>query len=239
MSSSHSHLTADGGIATKLSDFEIVLPAGIDLHVHFREPGMEHKESMASGIFAARETGIATVNDMPNTIPPTDTLENLLAKQKTAERYPGIIISAGVTNKSVKSKELKKMAKQARILKCFLANSTGNLGIDDKHLKKGIKQLSKINCVIFFHAEDPSYIRERTEESIELEVRPSIAEVESIKRVIELSHKFPKQKMHVTHVSTLDGANLLLKENSENLTWDVLHKYLAFTTVFLLALSWC
>lgn len=230
MSSSHSHLTSDRGIAAKLSEFEIVLPAGIDLHVHFREPGMEHKETMASGIIAARETGIATVVDMPNTIPPTDTLENLLAKQKLAKQYPGIIISVGVTNNSVKSKQLKKMAKHTAMFKCFLANSTGNLGIDDKRLKKGIKQLSKFNCIIFFHAEDPTYIRERTEDSVELEVRPSIAEIESIKRVIELSHKFPNQKLHVTHVSTLEGAKLLLRETTDNLTWDVLHKYLSFTT---------
>jgi dihydroorotase len=230
MSSSHSHLASDGGIAGKLSEFEIVLPAGIDLHVHFREPGMEQKETMASGIIAARETGIATVVDMPNTIPPTDTYDNLIAKMKMAESYPGIIVSAGMTNNSVKSKQLKKMAKHAKILKCFLADSTGKLGIDEKNLKKGIKQISKINCIIFFHAEDPSYIRERTENSIELEVRPSIAEIESIKHVIELSHKFPNQKMHVTHVSTLEGGKLLLKETSENLSWDVLHKYLSFTT---------
>ncbi len=47
-----------------------ILPAGIDLHVHFREPGFPDKETMATGMLAAYFGGISTVVDMPNTNPP-------------------------------------------------------------------------------------------------------------------------------------------------------------------------
>ena len=57
-----------------------VLPGGIDVHVHFREPGMEHKEDWGTGSAAAAVGGVTTVFDMPNTVPPTDSVANLEAE---------------------------------------------------------------------------------------------------------------------------------------------------------------
>jgi len=54
-----------------------VLPGLIDVHVHFREPGLTHKEDFLTGSMAAAKGGITTVLDMPNTIPPTTTLDAL------------------------------------------------------------------------------------------------------------------------------------------------------------------
>ncbi len=61
-------ITADEVIDIKEN---IVIPGLIDSHVHFREPGLTHKEDFLSGSIAAAKGGITTIIDMPNTIPPT------------------------------------------------------------------------------------------------------------------------------------------------------------------------
>ena len=60
----------------------IEIPALIDPHVHFRVPGLEHKESWKTGALAAFAGGIATVFDMPNTKPVSNTLEKIQAKKQ-------------------------------------------------------------------------------------------------------------------------------------------------------------
>src|SRR3989338_7555996 len=65
---------------------KIVIPCLIDCHVHFREPGLTHKEDFLSGSIAAAKGGITTILDMPNTIPPTITIKNLEEKRKLAEK---------------------------------------------------------------------------------------------------------------------------------------------------------
>jgi len=64
----------------------IVLPGVIDCHVHFRDPGRTHKEDFESGSRAAAVGGVTTVFDMPNTIPPTTTLEAFREKLEAASR---------------------------------------------------------------------------------------------------------------------------------------------------------
>ncbi len=208
----------------------LTLPAGIDIHVHFREPGLEHKETMYSGQLAAQAGGIATVVDMPNTIPPTDTVNNYAHKLSLAKKYRGIIVATGFTNRSVDNEELYTLAYKSRILKVFMANSTGNLMIDKEHIIKGLKQISNINrkVMIMFHAEDPDYIQKRTKGCRELDVRPVIAEYEATKQVLEYAANYPQLQFHVTHVSSYKTAKLL--SNQSLVSWDVLPKYLQFDT---------
>ncbi|HCB44078.1 MAG TPA: allantoinase, partial [Pseudomonas sp.] len=61
-----------------------LLPGAIDSHVHFRDPGYAHKETWKTGSAAAACGGVTTVFDMPNTNPPTGTIEALRMKQKAA-----------------------------------------------------------------------------------------------------------------------------------------------------------
>ena len=53
---------------------KLILPAGIDAHVHFRDPGMTHKEDLGSGTASAAFGGVTCVMDMPNTIPPVTSI---------------------------------------------------------------------------------------------------------------------------------------------------------------------
>ncbi|MGH8668549.1 MAG: amidohydrolase family protein, partial [Burkholderiales bacterium] len=63
-----------------------IIPGAIDSHVHFRTPGYEYKEDWQTGTGAAARGGVTTVLEMPNTRPPTGTLEALKAKQEIAAR---------------------------------------------------------------------------------------------------------------------------------------------------------
>ncbi len=90
---------------------EEILPAGIDIHVHFREPGFLYKESMKTGLEAAHAGGISAVVDMPNTNPTTDSIAELIKKLELAYNYPGIIVAGGLTDKSVLNNAIKKNCK--------------------------------------------------------------------------------------------------------------------------------
>ena len=114
----------------------IILPGIIDPHVHFREPGLTHKEDFFSGSKAAAAGGITTILDMPNTIPPTSTSELLEQKRELAKKS---IINYGfhfaATNDNLE--ELKKIKNIASV-KLFMNISTGKLIIEDKKLLRDI-----------------------------------------------------------------------------------------------------
>src|SRR3989338_11693467 len=65
---------------------KIIIPGLIDAHVHFREPGLTHKEDFLTGSMAAAKGGITTIIDMPNTIPNTTTVEALENKRMLAKK---------------------------------------------------------------------------------------------------------------------------------------------------------
>jgi dihydroorotase len=92
-----------------------VLPGAIDVHVHFREPGFSHKETWTSATQAAAVGGVTTVFDMPNTNPPTSSVEALLAKLEIAQHQA--IVDFGVYGNIGESNldQLKPMAEAGAI----------------------------------------------------------------------------------------------------------------------------
>lgn len=126
----------------------IVLPGIIDSHVHFREPGLTHKEDFLSGSIAAAKGGITTILDMPNTVPATTTVKLLEEKRKLAKKS---IVNYGFHFGAAKDNldEIKK-AKKIASVKVFMDVSTGNLQIDDDAALKNIFMESRLISV---HAE--------------------------------------------------------------------------------------
>ena len=78
---------------------KLITPAGVDAHVHFRDPGMTNKEDFASGSLSAAFGGISCVFDMPNTIPQTVTIQAIADKISSADKksYVDFGVYAGVT----------------------------------------------------------------------------------------------------------------------------------------------
>jgi|TARA_B100001971_G_scaffold72955_1_gene67267 dihydroorotase len=128
---------------------KIIIPGLIDSHVHFREPGLTHKEDFLTGSMAAAAGGITTILDMPNTIPPTTNLQRLDEKRRLAKKsIVNYGFHFGSTNDNIA--EIQKV-KDVASVKVYMDYTTGDLKVDNKH---ALKNLFSSNKTIAVHAEN-------------------------------------------------------------------------------------
>jgi dihydroorotase len=192
-----------------------VLPGVIDPHVHFREPGLEHKEDLASGSLAAVMGGVTSVIDMPNTVPPTATAAAVRQKRELVEMksYCEVGIIGAFTQDNLD--ELLPLADAGVVgYKVFLGETTGGLAApDDGTLLEGMSLIAATGKRIAFHAENDEVIRHasarlraagRSDALAHLESRPAIAEAEAIQRGC-LFARHTGAKIHILHVSSGEG----------------------------------
>jgi len=188
-----------------------ILPGVIDDQVHFREPGLTHKGTIATESRAALAGGITTFMEQPNTTPQTTTIEKLEEKFATAANtaFANYSFLFGGTNDNLE--ELKKLDKNACSgIKLFLGSSTGNMLVDDEKVIEKI--FSNTEMVISAHCEDETTIRENMAkykaqygDDIPVEMHPIIRSEEacylSSSRAIALAKK-TGARLHVFHLST-------------------------------------
>lgn len=183
------------------------LPGLIDVHVHLREPGGEHKEDYASGTAAALAGGITCVLDMPNTTPPTTTPERLLAKRERARRGArcDVGIYAGASHDNVA--HLAAMAAHACGLKIYVNETFGPLRIDDPALLERHIAAWPGPGPIVTHSEG--------------DVLPL---------VLELAQRHG-QRLHIAHVATRREIELIVaaKERGQAVTCEVTPHHLFLT----------
>ncbi|MEP2239552.1 MAG: dihydroorotase [Maribacter sp.] len=188
-----------------------ILPGIIDDQVHFREPGLTHKGTIATESRAALAGGITTFMEQPNTTPQTTTIEKLEEKFATAadSAFANYSFLFGGTNDNLE--ELKRLDKNACSgIKLFLGSSTGNMLVDDEKVIENI--FSNTEMVISAHCEDETTIRENLAkykaeygDNIPVELHPIIRSEEacylSSSRAIALAKK-TGARLHVFHLST-------------------------------------
>lgn len=205
-------------ISAKSADLSIIdaegnylLPGLIDDQVHFREPGLTHKETIEGGSKAAVAGGITSFIEMPNTQPQTTTIELLEEKFKLAEKtsYANYSFMFGGTNDNLE--EIKKIdPKNTAALKLFLGSSTGNMLVDDETVLEKIFKESPV--LIAAHCEDETTIKKNLEECIKrygddipIELHPKIRNEEacyiSSSKAVALAKK-TGARLHVFHIST-------------------------------------
>jgi dihydroorotase len=193
-----------------------ILPGVIDSQVHFREPGLEHKEDLATGSRSAVLGGVTAVFEMPNTKPATTSAEALAAKVKaaTGRMHCDFAFFVGATHDNVgELAELERLPGAAGI-KAFLGSSTGDLLIDDEATLKCI--LATISRRASFHAEDEARLRERAplqragDPSSHHHWRDPQAALASTERLLRLAAAAGK-RVHVLHVSTAEEMALLAR----------------------------
>ena len=194
-----------------------ILPGIIDDQVHFREPGLTHKGTIATESRAALAGGITTFMEQPNTTPQTTTLEKLEEKFAMAANsaFANYSFLFGGTNDNLE--ELKRLDKNACSgIKLFLGSSTGNMLVDDEKVIESI--FSNTEMVISTHCEDETTIRENLAkykeqygDDIPIKYHPIIRSEEacflSSSRAIALAKK-TGARLHVFHVSTGKETNL-------------------------------
>src|SRR6266481_7760225 len=133
-----------------------ILPGLFDGHVHFREPGMTHKEDFTTGSTAAVCGGITTVVDMPNTVPPTADAEQVKVKKELGEAKS--LVDFGITGVVVQTntKDILPMAGAGAIgYKIFFGETIGNLPFpDDGMCQIVFPNITKSGVPLCVHAEN-------------------------------------------------------------------------------------
>ena len=188
-----------------------LLPGFIDDQVHFREPGLTHKATIATESKAAIAGGITSFIEMPNTVPQATTQELLEDKFNIASKtsYANYSFMFGGTNDNLEEL-LKTNPKNVAGIKLFLGSSTGNMLVDNEDVLEKI--FSSTKMLISVHCEDEATIRKNTEQykaiysdDIPLKFHPIIRSEEacylSSSRAIELAKK-TGARLHVFHLST-------------------------------------
>ncbi|MBR2537185.1 MAG: dihydroorotase [Hyphomicrobium sp.] len=186
-----------------------VLPGVIDSQVHFREPGLEHKEDLETGSRAAVAGGVTAVFEMPNTKPLTTSADTLADKVRRARHrmFCDFAFFVGGTRDNINDiPALEKLEASAGI-KVFMGSSTGDLLVDDGTSLDAI--IAKISRRASFHAEDEARLKSRMgirragDPSSHPEWRDPEAALIATKRLVAMAEKYRK-RVHVLHISTAE-----------------------------------
>ena len=186
-----------------------ILPGVIDTQVHFREPGLEHKEDLETGSRAAVLGGVTAVFEMPNTKPPTTTAAALADKVARARgrMLCDFAFYVGATRENIDKLAALERLEGAAGVKVFAGSSTGDLLVDDEESIARI--LSSIRRRSAYHSEDEARLKERMglrregDPSSHPEWRDAVAALLSTKRLVRLAETL-KKRVHILHVSTAD-----------------------------------
>lgn len=207
-----------------------LLPGVIDDQVHFREPGLTHKEDLASASRACAAGGVTSYLEMPNTKPPAVTMAGVRAKERLAASKSrvnyGFYIGATPDNVA----ELA-TAQDVPGIKIFIGSSTGNLLVDQQEALERI--FAETSLPICAHCEDEETVRansERLKGTTDItdhsRIRDERAAVIATKRSTDLARRH-RHRFHVLHVST--AAELpLLAEAAPYVTAEVCVHHLEF-----------
>ena len=213
-----------------------VLPGAIDTQVHFREPGLEHKEDLESGTRSALHGGVTSILEMPNTNPTTTTPEALMDKLNRADGrawcHYGFFF--GATAGNADNLSVFERLPGTPGVKIFMGSSTGSLLVDEETALREVLRNGCRRCAI--HAEDEQ--RNRARKSLlsdhpSPEEHPFLRDAESARlateRIIRLSAETGRP-VHILHISTRDELPLIqeAKQRGFGITAEVTPQHLWF-----------
>ena len=209
-------------------------PGFIDIHVHFRDPGMPEAETRASGAAAAAAAGFAAVVTMPNTTPPGDNAAWIREQREDCslrvEIVPSACITKGRLGREVADLEALKAAGAA-----FFTDD-GSYVADTRVMEEAMRRAAAIDMAVCDHAVDPALQRGGVirdcalARRLGLPVIPPEAETAAIRRDISLC-RATGCRLHVQHISTAAGVELVRDAQREGLpvTAEVTPHHLLFS----------
>lgn len=192
---------------------KIVAPGLIDVHVHFRDPGFEHKEDLLTGSASAAKGGFTTVVCMANTKPVVDSVEVLNYVQNKAELVQINIVQAAAITKGFLGKELvdMKTLKEAGAL----GFTDDGLPINDTALvMKAMEMAKELDVPLSFHEEDPSLIGNpgvnagEVAKELGLVGAPNVAEDVMVARDCMMAMK-TGAKVDIQHISSGNSVDMV------------------------------
>ncbi|MBI4652586.1 dihydroorotase [Candidatus Desantisbacteria bacterium] len=201
---------------TKIIDAsgKIIVPGLIDMHVHLREPGYEHKETISTGTLAAAYGGFTTIACMPNTNPVIDNqaiVEFIISKAKKE----GIVnvLPIGCITKGQKGEELSEIGELVNSGVAAISDD-GEPVMNASLMKAALEYSKMFNLLVISHAEDKNLSSKGsmnegfTSTKLGLTGIPRIAEEIMISRDILLS-EYTKGNLHIAHVSTKNSVDII------------------------------
>lgn len=186
---------------------KLILPGGIDLHVHFREPGMTHKEDFSTGSCSAALGGITTIFDMPNDVPPIVTPSAFSEKLNVVGKKANV--DFGLYGGVQGTRSLERLVGTTKLLKIYLAESPGGLVLEDEsELSEILRICKESEAFVSVHAEDPVRFKNFAATNLKEHdaSRPAEAEVSAIQKLIGISKDL---NLHIAHVTSGDALKVL------------------------------
>jgi dihydroorotase len=191
-----------------------ILPGVMDTQVHFREPGLEHKEDLESGSHSAVMGGVTAVFEMPNTNPLTIDEATFTDKVKRGHHrmHCDYAFFIGGTRENVQDLPELERAPGCAGVKVFIGSSTGALLVEDDDSLRRIFQVIKRRAA--FHAEDEYRLNDRKGLRIEGDARShpvwrdEVAALMATQRLVHLARETGK-RIHVLHISTKEEIDYL------------------------------
>ena len=199
-----------------------LLPGVIDDQVHFRDPGLTHKEDLRTGSRACAAGGVTSFLEMPNTVPQTTTVEALEAKLALARRRSvvnyGFYIGATTGNlDDLIRAGCPPWASRTPGIKIFIGSSTGEMLVDDQEALEAI--FAETTLPIAAHCEDETTVRAnrvrllaRMDGKLAVQdhsrIRDRAAALTSTRRAVDLAIRH-RHRFHLLHLSTADEVELL------------------------------
>ena len=196
---------------------KLVIPGIIDDQVHFREPGLTHKEDIGSGSRSAAAGGVTSFMEMPNTKPTSTTQELLQDKYDVAHETSTVNYSfyMGATNDNIEE-VLKTNGSDVCGVKIFMGSSTGNMLVDERSTLEGL--FSQVPLLIATHCEDEATIRNNLElykqkygSNIAPHHHPEIRSREGCYLSSSMAAALARKhgtRLHILHISTADEVSL-------------------------------
>ena len=214
----------------------VVSPGFIDLHCHLREPGLEYKETIATGTRAAAKGGFTTVCAMPNTEPTMHTratVEYVLGKARVEGAVR--VLPIGCVTKNSAGKELAEMGELAEA-GCIGFSDDGNPVADANIMRQALSYSSGLGLPIINHCETPDLFMDGhmnegwVSNRLGIHGAPNSAEETMVARDISLA-ELTGGHVHLAHISTAGTLNLVrrAKEDGINVTCEVTPHHLTLT----------
>lgn len=211
-----------------------VLPGVIDSQVHFREPGLTHKEDLEAGTRGAVLGGVTTIFEMPNTDPLTLSADDLEDKLQAARHRAWCDYAFYIGGSNVNAEHLQEleMLPGCAGVKVFMGSSFGDLLTDEEEVLRSILSHGRRRLAV--HAEDEARLRERktiVESSGDVCQHPLWRDVPSAlmatQRIVRLAAETGR-RIHVLHVSTAEEM-AFLAEHKRRVTVEVTPHHLSLS----------
>lgn len=217
-------IAASGNVQEYNLDGKIVAPGFIDMHVHLREPGYEHKETIETGINAAAAGGFTAICCMPNTNPPIDDASVVKFIKEKSEKTLNGLVDVYPVAAATKLREGKELSPMIELVEAgAVAFSDDGSPIDNPEImRRALEYSNMLGKIIIQHPEDRSLAKGGVmneglvSTSLGLPPIPSIAEEIMIDRDIQIA-KYVGASYHAAHISTAGSVEIIRQAKKKNI----------------------